>query len=662
MPHPSPPQTVTIEQALHIAIQHHQAGERRQAQAILQHVVAQDPQQVQTLYAWACEAYNNTQMDQAASILQLLLEVAPEMLDARCKLGDILCRRMHYQEAREHYQHAFEARPDHTDALSGLIKCMIHLKQDAEVVALLKQVMARFPGQDLAVLTIFGTAYGQNKKNAEAIECFERVLALHPEHFDTLLSLGVMYHLDDNIERAIGYFERCLKMDPTSSKAALSLADSYGLLGRMEEAIETTRAYLAHARQDAEAHSNLTVHMDHAPFLGDAAIQAERKQWAKRFCGKPPLVRHANRPDPERRLRIGYVSGYFRNHSAANAFAAPILHHDPDQFEVYLYNTVFSNADEVTERFKNAAAQWREVELLPPQNLLEMIREDGIDILVDLASHALNNRLRVFAYRPAPISVSAWGYDHGTGLEAMDYLFSDPVTMPEAQRQHFAETIYDLPCGIHLLPFVEMPEVAPLPALKNGYITLGSFTRSNKISEPMIPLWAKILRQIPESRFILKLSHRNMEHMRPLLQARFADQGVEAERLRIEGWTPQQVHFQRYGEIDFQLDTYPACAAVTGLESLRMGVPLVSWYGDNHASRYTAAFMHNLGVEGWIGRSPEEYVQVALHQAADIPSLVALRGSLRARFDASPLGDHQAYAGAVEAAYREMWRRWCAQS
>ncbi|MBF0590246.1 MAG: tetratricopeptide repeat protein, partial [Magnetococcales bacterium] len=507
-----------------------------------------------------------------------------------------------------------------------------------------------------------GTAYGQNERLEQAISCYRQALAMQPDDFEIRLDLGVVCGMDDHPEEAIHHFEQCWKMRPDDARSCIALSDAYVSVGRFDEAIAISRSYLARFPDHETVHSNLIIYMDHTPSLEDAEIQAERKAWGRRFCpvltARKPL---ANSPDPQRKLKIGYVSSYFHNHSAANAFAAPMVHHDPEHYETFAYQTLVGSGDFVTDIFKSRTTHWREVERLSDDQLEALIRQDGIDILVDLMGHAGHNRLRIFARRPAPVSVSAWGYDHGTGLEAMDYLFSDPLAIPPESRCHFAEEIYDLPCGIHLMPFLTMPKAGPLPALKNGYLTLGVFARSNKISQPMIPMWAEILRQIPESRLFLKLSQRNMDYFRPMLTERFVNEGIDPARIRVEGWTPQRAHFKLYREIDFQLDTYPTGAAVTGLESLRMGVPLVSLYGANHASRYTASFMHNLGVEGWVATTREAYVERAVERAADLPALAALRASLRERFDASLLGDHLSYARAVEAAYRQMWHRWCAE-
>ncbi|MBF0587637.1 MAG: tetratricopeptide repeat protein [Magnetococcales bacterium] len=652
--------TVTLDQALQIAIEHHQAGERQQAETIYRQILALDPNQIDSLRLLGILTYEAGQLEQAESMMQQVLALDPQMPQALADLGFIQRDMKRLHEAKESLERAHERAPDDANVLGSLIDLLLHFEADEQAELLLARFLVRHPGDEAAILNNFGNIFRVKKRFDKAKSYYERALALLPDNYEILLNLGILYDQSDDPVTAINHFRRCLQLQPDSTNACLGLTAAYHALSRFDEAITTFRAFLARCPDEQSVHSNLIVTLDHTPFIGDAEIQAERRRWAQHFCPPVPTPPHANDPDPERKLRIGYLSCYFINHSAANAFAAPILHHNSDHFEITIYRTnTPDNSDFVTERFQSCAHQWREVEDLSEDELETLIRQDRIDILVDLVGHAGHNRLTLFSRRPAPINVTAWGYDHGTGLEAMDYLFADSIVMPQKQRRHFAETIYDLPCGIHLMSFQPMPEVGPLPALKNGYLTLGVLARFDKISQPMIPLWSQVLKEIPHSHLILKLSRRNMEHYRPLVLGLFEREGVDTERIRVAGWTEQKEHFKLMSEIDFQLDTYPAGAAVTGLESLRMGLPLVSLYSDNHASRYTASFMHNLGIHGWVAESEKEYLQIAVKQAADLPALAALRASLRARFDASPLGDHLGYARAVENGYRDMWQRWC---
>ncbi len=257
------------------------------------------------------------------------------------------------------------------------------------------------------------------------------------------------------------------------------------------------------------------------------------------------------------------------------------------------------------------------------------------------------------------MQVSAWGWQHGTGLEAIDYMFTDAISLPEARAHLWAETPYHLPSGVHLYRFSEQPEVGPLPALKSGYITLGALTRPDKLSDTTLDLWMRLLRALPESRFILKLSSPVEAYYAPTLTARFADAGINPARLRIEGKSDQWTHLSLLAEIDFQLDSHPICASVSGLESLRMGVPVLTLISERFSSRHMAAYSHLVGCDDWVTETADDFVRVGVEKANDLEGLAALRGDLRGRFDGSLLGDHVGFARCVEGAYRVMWRRWC---
>jgi predicted O-linked N-acetylglucosamine transferase (SPINDLY family) len=336
-----------------------------------------------------------------------------------------------------------------------------------------------------------------------------------------------------------------------------------------------------------------------------------------------------------------------------------VLGHNPDRFQVFCYSDTRSE-DDLTTRFRATIQGWRNVVGISDDQLAAMIRSDGIDILVDLVGHMANNRLLVFARKPAPIQVTAWGEPTGTGLKTMDYLFADSVLVPPRMRSLLAEEVIDLPCFLTYWTPDALPAPSLLPALRNGYVTFGCFNRITKISDAVLRCWSAILRTIPRSRLILKHHIQDEPHLHARIRSVFAQEGIEPERYSFLGYTDRPAHFAAYQEIDIALDPFPHGGGMTTLDALFMGVPVITSLGDTISSRLAAASLTALGLVEFIAPDRAAYVSLAVAKAADLPALTVLRESLRARMQRCPLGDNAAYTESVETAYGQIWRRWCA--
>ncbi|MBY0509054.1 MAG: glycosyltransferase, partial [Rhodospirillaceae bacterium] len=388
------------------------------------------------------------------------------------------------------------------------------------------------------------------------------------------------------------------------------------------------------------------------------AIHAAHAAWGK-SAPSVPAMRPAD-PDPTRRLRVGYVSPDFRRHSVS-FFVEPLLAaHDAEAVEVFCYADV-AHGDAVTARLKAAAHHWRDSHNLRGAALLNLIREDRIDILVDLAGHTKGNRLAVFARRAAPVQVTAWGYPATTGLPAMDYRLCDAVTDPASEADAWAvETLVRLSPGLHCYaPPADAPPVAPLPALAAGHVTFGSFNKLAKISPWTVALWSAALKAVPGSRLLLKTKPLAEAETRARIEHMFAVQGIAAGRLDLRGWVPgDHGHLDLYNQVDIALDTAPYNGTTTTCEALWMGVPVLTVAGRGHAARVGASLLTQANMADWI--VPEdEFAARAAAFAADPGGLDKLRKTLRAKAAASALCDAAAHARGLETAYRAMWRKAC---
>ena len=386
--------------------------------------------------------------------------------------------------------------------------------------------------------------------------------------------------------------------------------------------------------------------------------QSERRRWAARFA--PPLqdlVVYRNRRIANRRLRIGYLSADFRHHSAAMVFGAMLLAYDRVNFEVYAYSNSVKE-DPSTEEFKQNVTVWRQVVGLTDAALAQQIVEDEIDILVDLSGHSAGNRLQVFAKKPAPIQVTAWGYIGGTGMSAMDVFFADPVLVPEAERSLYAEAVHYLPNVVSFYTSKTFPDVGELPADESNVVTFGSFNRMCKLSEAALELWGEVLFEVPGSRLVLKTGELDDRSQRERIYTKFATVGIEPSRIILLGKTSWEDHMRAFHQVDIALDPYPHGGGVTTLEGFMMGVPVVTLRWPTVVGRLSSSFLTTLGMTEWIAESPREYVEIAVSKAKDLSALSDLRKVLRRRLQQSIIGDHQAYVNAVQDSYRHLWLKW----
>jgi protein O-GlcNAc transferase len=389
-----------------------------------------------------------------------------------------------------------------------------------------------------------------------------------------------------------------------------------------------------------------------------ADIFAMHVRWGEEHA-RPPRFVLDNRPDPGRRLRVGYVSADLRR-NAVMVFMDPVFsNHDPAEVELFLYADV-PQPDTTTARLRAGTPGWRDIAGMGDDDAAALIHEDRIDVLVDLSGHLRTGRLPVFAQRPAPVQVTYMGYPNTTGLRAIDYRLTDAVADPPGEPPYHVEELARLPRGFSCYaPPRGAPEVGPSPALHRGHVTFGSKHKIEKLNPRVLALWARVLHEVPRSRMIV-YRHRLPEVMEEVSRC-FAEHGVGPDRIDLRSRMPAgRHHLAIYEEIDVALDAFPWTGPTTACDALWMGAPVVTWSGDRHAARMVASILASAGLDEWIARSPDEYVAIAARLGADVPRLAEIRRGLRPLVAASALCDGPAFTRDLEAAYRAMWRRWCA--
>ena len=491
---------------------------------------------------------------------------------------------------------------------------------------------------------------------------FEDILELEPGHADALHFMGLTGHRVRDLGFAIEYFERSIEARPRDAVFHNNLGSMLVQAGRTEEAAAYFRKALEIDPSLNAAHVNLIFVMLFLENARPEDVYAEHVAWAKIHAD--PLLAlakpHGNSRDPERRLRIGYLSADFRQHALTYFIEPALVQHDSAAFELFCYHSG-RVVDDVTRRLAQHADHWHEVIDLDDERVAELIRGDGIDILVDLSGHLRDNRLLVFARKPAPVQLTYLAYPNTTGMIAMDYRITDAVCDPPgATERYYRETLIRLPrCMWCYQPRDDMPAVSPSPAGQTGAVTFASMNGASKVTERMLSLWGRILGEVPDSRIVLTTVP---EQGRARIRDALTQAGIAEARISMHDRLPTKDFWALYAGIDILLDTFPMNGGTTTCEALWLGVPVVTRSGDIFQSRAGLSILGAMGLDELIAGSDDEYVRIAVELARDGARLAAWRAGLRERMRASQLTDGRDYARALEAVYRGIWRTWCSAS
>jgi predicted O-linked N-acetylglucosamine transferase (SPINDLY family) len=604
------------------------------------------------------------QPDDAADCYRRALAGLPDDAALHSNLGAALMALGRLDEAADSFEQALRLRPGLAEAASNLGLILLNQGKVQEAVHHLREALRLRP--DLAeVHNNLGLALLNLGMEDEALSCFHQAVRLRPDLADAHNNLGLTFAARGHADEAQACYERAVQLDPQHCGALTNLGNACKDQGRLSDAVACYRQALEIRPDDARLHSNLLLALNYQPGADPAEILREARRYADRhaapLAGALALRPHKVQPRAGRRLRIGYVSADFREHPVAY-FLEPILAaHDHQRFEIVCYAAV-AQPDAATERLQEYADHWRRLLRLSDGEAADLIRQDSIDILVDLSGHTGGNRLLVFARKPAPVQVSYLGYLGTTGLPAMDYYITDAHADPPGQTEaYYQEQLIRLPeCGFCYQPG-PAPDVRPEPpSLKSGRVTFGCLNTLAKVSDEVLALWARVLAALPGSRLVL-----------PTGAGRHADERV-CTTLAQNGIAPEQIllleraasrfdYLQRYDEIDIGLDPFPYNGVTTTCDALWMGVPVLTLAGRTCASRQGVRFLRTVGLDELIVDRPAEYVRLATELSGDAPRLATLRRGLRDHMRDSPLMDATRFTRHLEAAYAGMWDRFLAR-
>lgn len=563
-------------------------------------------------------------------------------------------------EALAVYDQLLSENPRHPEALHFKGLLAFQQGQNAAAVEMLRSAIKlrrgvpSFHGNLANVLLNMGDSDGAEAEFRKAIRLDKGYAMAHSNLGTLLLGAG-------RIEEAESAVRKAIALQPDNFEAYTNLGAILRRQGRIDAATAALRQALTINPDHERAFDNLIFLRDFDPAVSLPEQQQLRREWAERFADPltPAAPEFDNDRDPERKLRIGYVTGDFRNHSAAISFAPVILERDREQFEAYCYMTS-ARRDVVTDRFEASADAWRACWGKPDAAVAKMIRRDAIDVLVDLSGHSAGNRLLVFARKPAPVQVTAWGHCTGTGMKAMDHFLADAVVMPKEDAAHCRENVIELSCALGFSPPDAAPDAAPGPAARNGFVTFGCLNRIEKVGDETLAAWGRIMAEVSGSRLYLKSAALDDAKVRAETADRLHAHGIAASRVEMAGRTSWSEHMDAYGQIDIALDPFPNTGGISTLETLWMGVPVVTLRGATPAGRMAAAILTAGGYPEWIGETMDAYVATAVGLASAPSALSDLRRELRPHLGRLPVGNPVAYAREVEAVYRTAWREWSA--
>jgi protein O-GlcNAc transferase len=689
---------VTLQQAFELALQYHQQGQWHDADSIYRQILQVDSQHSQSLHYLGVLAHQQGDHAMAIEWIQKALDLHPEYVDAFHNLGEVHRAAGHFDEAIIAYRKGMELSDEMAGVHYNIGEChRLAERDDDAILAFQKaiELQSHYPEAWLSLgnlfrqkvmlkdsIDAFQTSIQQRPNYPEAynnlantlrmdgrledaIAALRQALHLRPNYAEACCNLGCYLMEDRKLEEAFQFLQQALSLNPLFPEVSLNLGNLMCHRLQIPEAIAFYRQALKLDPKYSDVRSSLLFTLHYDASISPQRLTAEHRAWDDMhgMALRSQISPHPNDRDFQRRLRVGYVSPDFCLHSVSYFIENLLEHHDRKRVEVFCYS-IGVKEDAVTERLRSYAEHWRDIRHSSADQVADLIREDVIDILVDLAGHTSSTQMAVFARKPAPVQVSWLGYPNTTGLSAMDYRMTDEMADPIGKTEAFStETLIRLPYGAwSYRPYEGAPSVMSAPCLKNGSITYGCFNNYNKVNDSLLDLWAKILLATSGSVLLLKSS--SLSSSDPVVLSRIRERmekaGVHPDRLRFLDHTEDtSSHLACYAMVDIALDTFPYNGTTTTCEALWMGVPVVTLAGESHYSRVGASLLHQLEFDNWIANAPEEYAKIAVEKALDHQAIQQTREGMRDRMRNSRLLEGYEFARDVEVAYQDMWQHRC---
>lgn len=681
---------MTADELFRAALREHLAGRLNEALALLRRAIASDPSSADYHTALGVVLASQKQFDQAIDAYRRALELRPDSPDALNHLGLALKEKGDWEGANsalrkaielrpkfaaahnnlgavleasgelssaiEAYRHAVSLQPNYVQALANLGRSLCKAGQYEPSIVELRRAVSLAPNWADGFICL-GNTFREYGRLDEARQAMERALAINPQNTEACANLAVIHQERREVDPAIDLCRRALALRPELPQALNNLGRSLLDAGLIDEAIASYRESEAIGPSPTTG-SNLLFALHLHPDSDPQSLREAHARWNSTYAATlaPPTLSFPKDRNPDRTLRVGFVSPDFHNHPVGR-FMLPLLeHHDRTQLKALCYSDS-RQSDNLNRRLRTVADAWHDTARLSDDRLANLIRSDRIDILVDLALHTEGNRLLVFARKPAPVQTTYLAYCSSSGLATMDYRLTDPYLDPSGSDESiYCERSIRIESYWCYSPPAESPPVGPLPALQNGFVTFGCLNSFQKVSGPLLRLWIRILQNVPNSR--LMLHSYEGSHRRRVLDL-FITEGVDPNRISFVGPQPTPDYFRQYNAIDIALDTFPYTGGTTTCDALWMGVPAITLVGKTAVSRGGASILTNAGLSDYIANTPQQYIESSIRIALNVQRLAELRAQLREQMQNSRLMDAPRFAREMERAFRQMWRERC---
>ncbi|MBD3419865.1 MAG: tetratricopeptide repeat protein [Chitinivibrionales bacterium] len=599
------------------------------------------------------------QSDKAIEAFESALRLKPNFGEVYNNIGLIQLARGQAAPALKSFQKALACIPHSAESHLNAANAFRMLDQHDKAIEHYHKAIAIKPDYAEAFNNL-GRAYAEIHTFEKAKESFVNAVRIRSEYAEAHYNLGNLMRENTHMDEAVICFRNALKFKEGFIAALTNLGETFQVMGNLKEAQRCFRQALKYDATNTLACSNLLSCLNYTPGVSPEQLYQEHL-CRGRFFPNMGLGKTRRASDPDKKLRLGYVSPDFCRHPVSS-FLKPLLsNHTKDEFEIFCYSAV-GKEDADTAAYREYADHWRCIRNESDTKLVELIRRDEIDILIDLAGHTAGNRLAVFARKPAPVQLSFLGYPNTTGLTSVDFRITDEIADPDNEPKYHSEELIRLPgCFCCYAPATDAPGVNELPGKASGALTFGSLHNLARLNADVLQLWAQVLTVVAHSRLLIFRDTMN-ESIEARIREIFTNEGIDMSRIELQRSVRQgKGHLSIYHNIDIALDTFPWSGHTTACEALWMGVPVITMCGERHAGRMVASVLHRLGLTDWIAASAQEYVSIARKQAAAPDALAGLRAHLREGMTSSLLCNGKRYAVEIETAYRSMWRKRCAQ-
>lgn len=678
----------TVEETFAQAVARHQAGDLDAAERLYRQILDANPAHAGTLSNLGVVTARKGDLAEAARLYRAAIAANPNQIDAHFNLGNVFRKNGRPNEAVACFQTVLRIDPTHprgylnlglavsdmgnwpaaidcfrgalsrdpnlAEAYNLLGDALFRTGRTEESIAVFQQYVTRCPDDPRGHHNL-GLALAARGEYEDAIPELELALKLRPDYPDAHNSLGVALEATGRADAAQGHYREAARLRPDFADAWSNLGTSLTEQGRVDEAGECLRK-AANLRPDPRTGSNLVLALCYSSAASPEYLREAHAAWAARFAD-PLLPPRPPRPRADRkRLKVGYVSGDFRTHTAAGLIETLLTLHDRNAVHVTCYPNL-TRGDDVTERLKGLSDAWRPVPTWTDAQMVDEVRSDEIDVLVDLSGHTAGNRLLAFARKPAPVQMTLFGYPATTGMRAMDCRVSDPYADPPGDSDRlYVEAVLRMPEVAWVYrPPADAPRPTALPSQTRRTFTFGCLNNPAKLSDECVGLWAEILKAVPLSRLVVSAG-KSADAAR-ILGERFTKLGVESDRLELVYRLPAAEYFEVYQSIDLALDPFPYNGGVTTCDALWMGVPVLTLAGGDYRSRQGVSILTNLGLPEFVAETPAKLLELAAGWCDQRAGLADLRGSLREMMSESAVTAAERYVRNLEAAYREAYRQ-----